>query len=384
VAVSKIRDRNTGKIVGYRAEVYMRGVRVADRTFDNKGAAQHWHDMTKGKAKKGFLINLTFGDVFRDYMAGPFQSLRATTRRAREPRIKYLQNCPLSHLYLSDMAPIHITNWIDWMKEVSVGHRRQNFKEELVFLVTVLNWHKDHRDPSFVLPVMKPHRRKQILHKDVAPRRKDYFMPAEQVRSWLEVMERSAKRVYFELAKFMVHTGLRVEEAAALEWSKVNLQTGSLRIEDSMAWGPKPYWQGKTKNESSNRIIRIPPVLLELLHSIKNRGILEISWPGLDGRLENRSPIFLNHKNKPLTYERIRHHFNNGFKALGLEWSGTHIMRHTFATLSFEATSSIAKTQATLGHSSEKQTREYAKVYSVQFGDSLDKTADLIAGRNHA
>ena len=60
----------------------------------------------------------------------------------------------------------------------------------------------------------------------------------------------------------------------------------------------------------------------------------------------------MNRKGELLKDNSIRSNFNAGFKAVGLDWSGTHIARHTFATLALMSEGKIASVQAALGHQS--------------------------------
>jgi integrase len=393
MAVTPIRDPRTGKIKAFKVEVYVDGVRIQSRSFGadvyTKSAAQLWHDETKVRAALGYPINKTFAEVLTDYERGPFSRRRKTTQQSTSYILdRYLKQSPLTRLKMQDMSPHHISEWIKWMKsQPNKSHRRIDFHQEMTFLKKVLAWYRDTMDPKFGIPILKTHRTEEIKFREKKARRPDYYIRPEDVRAWFNVMSKRRKVVYYHLAFLMIHTGLRVGEASGLCWDAVDLSATcpTIAVKRTLAWdredANQAYFQRVAKNETSIRMMKIPPVLAEMLASIKSKGTHEILCA--DGEI--RSPVFLNEKLKPLDDERIRYHFNQGFKKLGLEWSGTHIARHTLATLSLVATKDVSGVQAVLGHKSFAQTEKYAKVIALQFGDSLQKAADLIAGReNHS
>jgi len=76
-----------------------------------------------------------------------------------------------------------------------------------------------------------------------------------------------------------------------------------------------------------------------------------------------------------LTYGAIKASFNMAFKALGLTWRSTHILRHSYATVALQATGSLSAVQASLGHSSSRMTERYAKVVALLDRETVQKTS---------
>ena len=87
-------------------------------------------------------------------------------------------------------------------------------------------------------------------------------------------------------------------------------------------------------------------------------------------------PVFRGRIGNLLDDKKIRHRFNRAFKQCGLEYGGTHILRHTFASLAQKATNgNITMVQSALGHRSRATTELYAK--SVAIGhDTLGRTVE--------
>ncbi|MFK7873280.1 MAG: tyrosine-type recombinase/integrase [Oligoflexales bacterium] len=78
------------------------------------------------------------------------------------------------------------------------------------------------------------------------------------------------------------------------------------------------------------------------------------------------NPVFLNSRGKLLKDNTVRKNFDAAFQACGLQWSGTHIARHTFATLALMSNSTLSEVQAVLGHKHQSITEGYAKVAALQ------------------
>ena len=144
-----------------------------------------------------------------------------------------------------------------------------------------------------------------------------------------------------DVALLSLHCGLRFGEIAALTWSCVNWDAGTLAILDA-----KP----------GSRIAYLTAPAKEMLETRKRGKPNELIFPkrsGKDGAMDQASKIFT------LTV-----------KDLGLNEGITnrknkvtfHTMRHTFATHLYESTHDLYLTQRSLGHATSTMTQRYAKM----------------------
>ena len=85
--------------------------------------------------------------------------------------------------------------------------------------------------------------------------------------------------------------------------------------------------------------------------------------------------LFTDLKGEALKYGAIQTSFSAGFKALGLPWRSTHILRHSYATAALQANNSLSAVQASLGHSSRIMTERYAKAIALLDKGLVEKTA---------
>lgn len=377
--VKRIRKLKTGKkTTFYQAELYVGGQRLKSKSFDTQAAAYAWIEAEErlvASGRSGAEVNLTFGQCLSRYRVEAFPLLRKSSQQARESRLRYLEAGPMVTVRMSDLGPRAVDEWLWWLRKhaTATTKMRRSFVEELKLLSTILRWYRESVDLAFVVPIGKKHRR-LALHKPEVTRRPDYYVQPEDVLRWLaHLRNHRPDPVYYRLGLFMVLTGFRLGEAAGLCWDAVDL--GPLRqvarVVRTLNWDYRtkaPYFQHNAKTASSIRFVALPPVLVEMFKEIGPESVA--------------SPAFLNSKGKLLSDNAVRDNFNAAFKACGLPWTGSHIARHTSATLGLIATRDLPAMQAQLGHSSARQTQQYAKVIALHGGDGPSKTAELI-GLNH-
>lgn len=373
MSVTKIiRSNNGKKKTFYRAQVYVRGLRLGDRIFDTLASAAAWHDQEKKaltedpQANEG--LGGTFGDCLKLFLEDAKRRLKPSSYQSQEARLPYLQCDILTHTKMEEFDSRTVILWIRWLLNhpTSKSKSRQTFAAELKHLGIVLNWYRNYTDANFVVPITKRHR-EMVQYKVVQPRRPDYFARPGEIQNWIHWLKGHRNPVYSRLATFMVLTGARVGEASGMLWEAIDLEDRTARVVRSVSWDHwtrRPVIQESTKTEGSVRTLNLPDELVELLREMKKEG-------------KGTGPVFLNSEGDLLKYNAIQSAFNAGFKALNLPWRSTHICRHTYATIAYIATRDLAGVQASLGHKSYKVTERYAKAVAMLNRDTADKTAQL-------
>ena len=367
----KTKKENKKKKTFYQAQIYIKGVRVKSRTFESKVEAFIWHEKEKrafknepSESKKEQASHL-FSDCLRLFERDLIPLLQKTSQLSYKYRLRYLTNSPLCSIRMDNFSAEHICAYILWLKthtKFTKNSLRQSFIVELNFLVTVLSWYKNFVNADFNVPITKKHR-KTCYYKSITPRRPDYFIKPEDVKKWIGWLKVNENPIFWRLAIFMVLTGVRVSEACGLCWDAVDLTNKSIKIIRVMKWdnSKKPFLVQNTKTKSSTRLIMLPDELVAILREMK------------EGDIDNN--LVFKIRQKPLVYKTTRKVFTRGFKALGMPWSSTHILRHSYATIALVATKNISAVQASLGHKSIKTTEKYAKVVAALSRDTAVKTS---------
>ena len=366
----RTRSVDNKKVTSYQAEVYFAGERIASQTFPTSAAAYRWHDLEKARLKTG-PIQSRFLDVVAKYKTQHVVTLSTGTLRSVTQRLLFVEDGPLASLRMDQINASAIDGWMDWLLQHPSKDLvwRKSFKGELIMLATLLKWWRECHDPSFVVPIVRRHR-KRAVYKYLAPRRTDYYIRHEDIPPWLDWLRDSTPDpVYWRLAAFQILTATRVGEAAGLCWDCVDLHARTARICRTATWDDRNRGAeivDRLKTQESHRIIRLAPELIDVL---KEMG------PKTSG------PIFTYEDGRLVSYSMTRYYYNRGFKKLGLPWTATHICRHTWATLGLVANrGNLGAIQAALGHRTPEQTVRYAKVVAMFSENTADKVASMISG----
>lgn len=369
----RVRELNGKRTVLYRAQVYVDGVRVADRTFDTRSAAVVWHEEEKEKRRNGpyesVSVETTFDQALDRFMQERVPQMEVSTQQARATRVGYLRKCPLTHLKMNWVNGRAVDAWIHWLlkTETARNAKRKTFRGELELLSTVLHWYRNYVDSEFVVPITRRHR-EMVKYKKVQPRRPDYYARPEEVRAWIGWLKDHRYPVYHRLATFLVLTGARIGEACGMKWAEIDLDRGMARVVRIVAWNQhdkQPRLVERTKTDGSTRILMLPPILVSVLREMREEA-------------PDAEMVFASRKGELLKYNAIQSAFNGGFEALGLPWRSTHICRHTYATLAMMATRDIGSVQASLGHKTATMTQRYAKTIALLQSNTAEKTAALL------
>ena len=141
--------------------------------------------------------------------------------------------------------------------------------------------------------------------------------------SWDEVEAIAAELLaqYRAIPLFLVGTGMRPEEALALEWRDIDKQNAVASVE-------RVHTQGRTKpcmkSDRQRRRVPLRAKVLEVLDAHPRRLDSPLVFPGHDGTYWTQGTW------------RLRH-WGPALRAAGVEHRGTYACRHTFAAWSIAA-----------------------------------------------
>ena len=370
MAITKIKRK---KKTFYYAQIFLNKKRICGKTFDSKVEAEDWHNRELKNLKNPdfkeikALEEMSFKEAFKRYNREYIDTLNRSSKESYRGRFVYFEKSPLYKLKICQISGKTIDLWLNWLLKHPSARlkKRKSFKTELSILSAFLNWYKNYVDERFNVPIVKRHKDK-CAYKSTKPRRPDYFARPEEITAWIEELKKCSNPIYWRLALFMVLTGARVGEACGLLWSEVDLERKFARIVRRTGWdfnNKKPYLEETTKTEASSRILILPNVLAKELKALKQDA--------------SNGVVFCNARGELLKYNAIQSAFNKAFKALHLEWRSTHICRHSYATIALMATKNLSAVQASLGHTDQRITQQYAKVIASLSSETAEKTAEM-------
>lgn len=171
----------------------------------------------------------------------------------------------------------------------------------------------------------------------------------------------------------ILHTGLRMGEALALQWQDVDLTAKTLCVSKTsiiarkrdpagnLIGGYQAETQHSTKTSSGHRIIPLNQSALRSLMALRKGN--------------NSSYIILGSSGKPALAANFERSFQLVLRNAGLPRYGIHALRHTFASLLFAAGVEVKVISKLLGHASVKITYD---TYVHLFQEDYQAVTELL------
>jgi integrase len=156
------------------------------------------------------------------------------------------------------------------------------------------------------------------------------FYNVDQIKAMLTALE-SEPLMYQAFVQLAVHSGARRGELCALQWSDLDTEKGTIRINKSLETLNSKLEPKAPKNPSSVRVIPIPQFVIRVLEKYKaaqnaERLKLGTQWRGKDH-------IFTSWHGKVIHPNWISYWFLKFIKRHGLPELNLHALRHSHATI---------------------------------------------------
>ena len=203
----------------------------------------------------------------------------------------------------------------------------------------------------------------------------------ETIKEFLRIAEEEEHKLY-PLFKFAVLTGLRRSEICGLKLSSINLDNGTLMVENTLHWENKVgLFDSPPKTEQSRRRLDLSAPAIDILRTAIGDRILASSEAGkhwqkkldyvfIDPWLNDGTPINPNAPTKQ---------FKTLVKKYGLPDNHFHGLRHAYATLSLLSGTNMKVVSTSLGHSNVTITLNYyAYLMPTDTKDNNDRVASML------
>lgn len=201
------------------------------------------------------------------------------------------------------------------------------------------------------------------------------FYTKEQLRTFLETLKEHAPYQMYVAFRVLAFTGMRKGELAALKWSDVDFENGTISINKTVAFNNVGKFHIQTpKTRKSIRTISIDDTTLNALKTWKNKLRKELFKQGQN---IDKGDGFIFHTQKGNFIIKYIDKFLPSFlKKYNLPPIKPHGFRHTHASLLFESGASIKEVQDRLGHENIKTTMD---IYTHVTESAREKTAEKFA-----
>ncbi len=281
----------------------------------------------------------------------------------------------LMNLQVRSITPAVLDNWIGELKENMGRHlqakTRKSFEKELTCLGVILRYYENyHDDPEFRFPIKRRHREDIKLRTDVKTQGKD--LPLEDFFKFREALKTGAgKETMAALATVQYFQALRISEAAALHWEDITMdfkspENSRIVIKRHITWARK---RGGTscispgfKNSHALGGEKEMPVFPETFKAL--RSVYLVGGKGL---------VFSDKNQSFFSYKQIQNAYDSAFKRAGLNYTGTHVLRHGGCRNVFNETKDLGVAAQILGNVSMGTVEVYAKRYKAALTDLAKK-----------
>ena len=182
------------------------------------------------------------------------------------------------------------------------------------------------------------------------------YYDEEQTEIMLSLLETESLK-YRTMINLTVFTGIRLGELIGLTWDDINMDNACLSIKQAGQYLPGlGSFDKTTKTQSSQRLISLPPMVVNLLKEYK-------SWQeqeklALDNLWEEHNRIFTQHNGKPMFYGTPSSWFKKFIKKHNLPKITFHQLRHTNATLLIGQGVDVRTVSNRLGHARTSTTTD--------------------------
>lgn len=190
--------------------------------------------------------------------------------------------------------------------------------------------------------------------------------------------QRYPKRAtFFRLIAF---TGMRKGEAIALTWKDIDLKNHQITINKTIVRGEDAKLIVQSpKTRASNRTVDVDLKTISILKDWKKIQSKELSELGFKIKTDKNQLVFTNTKDGYLQPCYPQKWLKKVIDKYDMKHITVHGLRHTYATLAFEASASVKEVQEQLGHAEYKTTMDiYTAVTPKQKLETSKKFSNYV------
>ena len=172
----------------------------------------------------------------------------------------------------------------------------------------------------------------------------------------------------------LLYSGMRRGELCGLEWNDIDFDNCIIDINKSSQYLPdRGIYKDETKNDTSNRLIKIPPFVLQLLSEHRKAQFMERFRLGDQWTDSNK--LFTQWNGLPIHPDTVTGWFKEFIKKNNLPDITLHSLRHTNASLMIANGVDLRTVSKRLGHAQVSTT---TNIYSHAIKSADERAADVL------
>lgn len=273
-------------------------------------------------------------------------------------RLQYRQLQSIEHLRMNEITSTLLTEWLKErveyfrsQQDIGIGRgvqARYSMSNELKVLRQIFNWYLDEDEFQIESQGLRCPVKQKIFEKGIIKEKlpQSKKIPPKDVIKFFEHLA----PFYRDIAIIQYYSACRIGEILGLQHECIDLEAKNIEIKYSAI------------HDNGKVFSRLGPTKTR---SIKNVHITDTLEKCLKRQIANKHPSsqFVFHNNgKPMNYGTVLQRYNRALKKAGLRYSGTHILRHGFATFVREIGGGIDAAMSITGHKDPRVASDYAEL----------------------
>ncbi|BFH16942.1 site-specific integrase [Paenibacillus melissococcoides] len=343
------------------------------RGFDTKKQAQLHAAQTEQDIANGTFIedskNPTFEAVYKQWYATHSLTLKPPSRRAVRSKFKQQILPHFGKLKMKDITKPYCQEVVNKIAEKikSVDNMRMYANQVFDYAIKM-----DIIQANPMAHAVIPRKDTEFDAEAVELAEKRDYWEKHEIKQFLNILKKDYPLMDYVMFHLLIYTGARKGEVLALHESDIDSKNKTLTLNKTLYQENNVYTFQTPKTASSRRSISLDEVTFKLLKkwiTSEKKRFLELGQKWNDKQLlftrQDGTPLRLAYPNDKLK-EIIRKH--------NIHPITVHGLRHTHASLLFEAGASIKEVQERLGHSNSKMTMD---IYTHLTKTVKERTATL-------
>ena len=199
------------------------------------------------------------------------------------------------------------------------------------------------------------------------------YLDETQALALVEALKKEPVR-YRTMIMLLLYSGMRRGELLGLDWDDIDFENNLINISKSSLYLPdRGIYEDTTKNKSSERIIKIPKDMIELLKNHKEEQ--KKMKLNCKGEWHESNKVFTALDGRPLHPDSVTGWFHRFIKKNDFPPVCVHSLRHTNATLLIAGGTDIKTVANRLGHSTPSVT---GNIYAHAIKSADEAAADRL------
>ncbi|MFA4137167.1 MULTISPECIES: tyrosine-type recombinase/integrase [unclassified Brevibacillus] len=323
------------------------------RGFKTKKEAQLDAARTEQQLAEGTFItedksSVTFEQVFKQWFETISSTYKPSTRKAVLSKFNKRILPHFRKLKMKDISRAYCQDVINKVAEEikSVDNMKMYANQIFEYAIT-----KEILVNNPLKGVIIPKKDEEFIVNEDEPERN--YWEKHEIKEFLEFAKRECTMRDYLMFHLLIYTGGRKGEVLALRWSDIDFKAKTIHFNKTLFYEKGKYVSLTSKTAASRRFISMDDTTAGLLKKYRTgqSGASVVHLHSKDNEM-----VFTREDGSPLRLAYPNDKLDEITKSNNLHPITVHGLRHTHASLLFEAGASIKEVQERLGHSDIKMT----------------------------